>query len=86
MNYLLFKNESGNECFVNLDKVTELKKINEDVCFKDAQGVTYKAPLGEFKKVVEANWKKDFTNIVNRLITAISRLTVQIPSSIRLHM
>ena len=86
MNFLLFKNESGNECFVNLDKVTELKKNNEDVCFKDAEGNTYKAPLDEFKKAVEADWKKDFTNIVNRLITAISRLTVQIPSSIRLHM
>lgn len=86
MNYIEFKNAAGETYYVNLEKLTDVKVINDEVQTKSSNGVVLKAPLEIFKKAVQANPAKELSDMIPRLITALERLTVHIPSSIRLHM
>lgn len=86
MNYIEFKNAAGEAYYVNLEKVDEVKVVNDEVQTKNSNGIVLKAPLEVFKKAIQANPAKGLSDILPRLITAIERLTVHIPSSIRMHM
>ena len=86
MNYIELKNAAGEAYYLNLEKVTEIKVVNDEVQTKNSNGIVLKAPLEVFKKALQANPAKGLSDILPKLITALERLTVHIPSSIRLHM
>lgn len=86
MNYIEFKNAAGETYYVNLEKLTEVKVVKDEVQIKNSNDIVLKTPLEAFKQAVRVNSAKGLSDMLPRLITALERLTVHIPSSIRLHM
>ena len=85
MNYMKFTNASGDERYVNLENVTVVK-ITGDKARVKIDEVVYEAPAEEFKKAIKPEKANEYSPVLMRLIDAINRLTIRIPSSIRLHM
>ena len=80
-----FTNASGDERYVNLDNVTVVK-INGDKARVKIEEVVYEAAADDFRKAIQPKNNDENRSILIRLIDAINRLTIRIPSSIRLHM
>lgn len=89
MNYCKFTNPDGTtECFVNLDAVIAATPSGEDRINLIGGSLSIQVDAAQFEKAVS---KKDSPEdrlgpLVGRLIQALDRLSVRIPTSIRLHM
>ena len=79
----------NNGSYVNIDDIRSINPRGERavILFK-LQG-TLDIDKSDMENIVAESKKKDaseFSSVMNKLITAVERLTVRIPSSIRLHM
>ena len=89
MNYHRFTRPDGTtECFVNLDAVIAATPSGEDRINLIGGSLSIQVDAAQFEKAVS---KKDSPEdrlgpLVGRLIQALDRLSVRIPTSIRLHM
>ena len=88
MNYCKFTNPDGTTyCFVNLDAFYTAKPGDNGKIILQSPETSISVDTKQFEAAVARREPADvYSGILNRLIQAIERLTVRIPSSIRLHM
>ena len=88
MNYFKFTNPDGTtDCFVNLDAFCSAKPGDEGKIILQSPEKSLSVDAKQFEAAIARREAADaYSGILNRLIQAIERLTVRIPSSIRLHM
>ncbi len=88
MNYCKFTNPDGTtDCFVNLDAFCSAKPGDEGKIILQSPEKSLSVDAKQFEAAIARREAADaYSGILNRLIQAIERLTVRIPSSIRLHM
>ena len=75
-------------CIINLDTVTSAEPAGDDILLVHAGDREYRVGRAEFEKAISEK-DSDISTIcstVNRLTLAMERLTVHIPTSIRLHL
>ena len=75
-------------CIINLDAVTSAKPAGDDMLLVHAGDSDYRVGRAEFEKAISEK-DSDISTIcsaVNRLTLAMERLTVHIPTSIRMHL
>ena len=75
-------------CIINLDTVTSAEPAGDDMLLVHARDREYRVGRAEFEKAISEK-DSDISTIcsaVNRLTLAMERLTVHIPTSIRLHL
>lgn len=89
MNYHRFiKPDGTTECFVNLDAVIAATPSGDDRINLIGGSLSIQVDAAQFEKAIS---RKDSSEdklcpLVSRLIQALDRLSVRIPTSIRLHM
>jgi hypothetical protein len=88
MNYFKFTNPDGTtDCFVNLDAFCSAKPGDDGKIILQSPETSLCVDAKQFEAAVARRKPADvYSGILNRLIQAIERLTVRIPTSIRLHM
>ena len=88
MNYFKFTNPDGTtDCFVNLDAFCSAKLGDNGKIILQSPEMSISVDAKQFEAAIARREAADaYSGILNRLIQAIERLTVRIPSSIRLHM
>lgn len=88
MNYCKFTNPDGTtDCFVNLDAFCTAKFGDNGKIILQSPETSISVDAKQFEAAIARREPADaYSGILNRLIQAIERLTVRIPSSIRLHM
>ena len=88
MNYCKFTNPDGTtDCFVNLDAFCSAKPGDDGKIILQSPEMLIPVDAKQFEAAIARREAADaYSGILNRLIQAIERLTVRIPSSIRLHM
>ena len=88
MNYCKFTNPDGTtDCFVNLDAFCSAKPGDDGKIILQSPETSISVDAKQFEPAIARREAADaYSGILNRLIQAIERLTVRIPSSIRLHM
>ena len=75
-------------CIINLDTVTSAEPAGDDILLVHAGDREYRVGRAEFEKA-GSETATDISTIcstVNRLTLAMERLTVHIPTSIRMHL
>lgn len=75
-------------CIINLDAVTSAEPAGDDMLLVHAGDREYRVGRTEFEKAISEK-DSDISTIcstVNRLTLAMERLTVHIPTSIRMHL
>lgn len=75
-------------CIINLDTVTSAEPAGDDILLVHADDREYRVGRAEFEKAISEK-DSDISTIcstVNRLTLAMERLTVHIPTSIRMHL
>ena len=88
MNYQKFTNPDGTvDCFVNLDAVVVAKPDGKDKVVLISTAHTVTVDAAQFEKAVSAkdSGTERLGQLVSRLTQAVERLSVRIPTSIRLH-
>ena len=88
MNFYKFNNpRTGEEYFVNMDQVESATYGEKDTILLRGKNQNFPVRKEQFEAAIQ---KKDenstLVSVLNRLVQATERLTVHIPSSIRLHM
>lgn len=88
MNYCKFTNPDGTtDCFVNLDAFCTAKFGDNGKIILQSPETSISVDAKQFEAAIARREPADaYSGILNRLTQAIERLTVRIPSSIRLHM
>ena len=75
-------------CIINLDTVTSAEPAGDDILLVHAGDREYRVGREELEKAISEK-DSDISTIcstVNRLTLAMERLTVHIPTSIRMHL
>ena len=88
MNFKRFTLPDGTtDCFVNLDQIVAAKPAAGGKVSLHSPSMTVEVDARQFEEAVSEKASKtdSVTPMVNRLIQSIDRLSVRIPSSIRLH-
>lgn len=89
MKHHAFHNADGTLlCIINLESVTSAEPIDEETLLVHSGGREYRISRKEFEKSISVK-DSEFSTIcsaVNRLTQAVERLTIHIPTSIRMHM
>ena len=89
MNYHKFTGPDGQvSAWVNLDAVYLATPSKDDKIILHTPSFTVEVDRGQFEKAVsrESPEMPAIGSLVNRLIQALDRLSVRIPTSIRLHL
>ena len=88
MNYCKFTNPDGTtNCFVNLDAFCSAKPGDDGKIILQSPETSLSVDAKQFEAAIARREAADaYSGILNRLIQTIERLSVRIPSSIRLHM
>lgn len=89
MNYQRFTNPDGSTCcWVNLDAVLAARPAEEGKVVLQSASLSVEVDSLQFEEALKKTGQnqRDMSAIINRLIQAIDRLGVRIPTSIRLHM
>lgn len=89
MRHHTFRNADGTLlCIINLETVTSAEPIDEETLLVHAGGREYRISRKEFEKAISEKDSEFSTvcSVVNRLTQAVERLTIHIPTSIRMHM
>ena len=88
MNFKRFTLPDGTtDCFVNLDQIVAAKPAAGGKVSLHSPSMTVEVDARQFEEAVSEKASKtdSVSPMVNRLIQSIDRLSVRIPSSIRLH-
>ena len=89
MNYHRFTNPDGSTCcWVNLDAVIAVRPAEDGKVILQSASLSVEVDALQFEEVLKKTGQnqRDMSSIINRLIQAIDRLSVRIPTSIRMHM
>ena len=89
MNYYQFTNPDGStQIWVNLEAVHAANPSKEGRVTLHTPTFTIDVDEKQFKEAIKgsAERKADYSSVLSRLTQALDRLSVRIPSSIRLHM
>ena len=87
MNYKRFTRKDGTlDCYVNLDQViAAYPSENGESMTLQTPSAAVTVDAGQFEKAIAEQPADALHTIVGRLIQAIEKLSVRIPTSIRLH-
>lgn len=89
MKHHAFHNADGTLlCIINIESVTSAEPIDEEMLLVHTGEREYRISRKEFEKSISGN-DSEFSTVcsaVNRLTQAVERLTIHIPTSIRMHM
>lgn len=89
MNYQRFTNPDGStNCWVNLDAVFAARPAADGKVLLQSSSLSVEVDALQFEEALKKTGQnqRDMSSIINRLIQAIDRLGVRIPTSIRMHM
>ena len=89
MNYQRFTNPDGStNCWVNLDAVIAARPAADGKVVLQSASLSVEVDALQFEEALKKTGQnqRDMSSIINRLIQAIDRLGVRIPTSIRMHM
>ena len=89
MNYQRFTNPDGSTCcWVNLDAVFAARPAADGKVLLQSSSLSVEVDAMQFEEALKKTGQnqRDMSSIINRLIQAIDRLGVRIPTSIRMHM
>lgn len=89
MNYHRFTNPDGSTCcWVNLDAVIAVRPAEDGKVVLQSASLSVVVDVLQFEEAIKKTGQnqRDMPAIINRLIQAIDRLGVRIPTSIRMHM
>ena len=83
-----YKENGALDCIVNLDEVVAAKPAEDGRMFLHTQNMSISVDAKQFEKAMEEKDEKiqSLVSVINRLIQAMDRMTVRIPTSIRMHM
>lgn len=89
MNYQRFTNPDGSTCcWVNLDAVFAARPTEDGKVLLQSSSLSVVVDSSQFEEALKkaGQNQRDTSSVLVRLIQAIDRLGVRIPTSIRLHM
>lgn len=89
MNYHRFTNPDGSTyCWVNLEAVLAARPTEDGKVVLQSASLSVEVDALQFEEALKKTGQnqRDMFSIINRLIQAIDRLSVRIPTSIRMHM
>ena len=89
MNFKRFTHPDGTtDCFVNLDQIIAAKPSDNGTINLHTAFMTVTVDAKQFEEAISKTESSSdpLQGILHRLIQALDRLSVRIPSSIRLHM
>lgn len=89
MKYQRFTNPDGSTCcWVNLDAVLAARPTEDGKVVLQSASLSVEVDALQFEEALKKTGQnqRDMSAVINRLIQAIDRLSVRIPTSIRMHM
>ena len=89
MNIKRFTHPNGTtECFVNLDQIVAAKPAEDGRLILQGPEVDISVDAAQFEEAISKgdSHPETLIPVMNRLILALERLSVRIPTTIRMHM
>ncbi len=82
-----FTNDDGSLlAFVNMDTVVYAEPSGKDKVILHSEEREIQVKRSEFEKASRSRGGEDIPNLINRLIQSLDRLSIRIPTSIKLHL
>ncbi len=87
MYFYSFSNDDGSMlAFVNLDTIVYAEPSSKDKVILHSEECSIEVKRSEFEKAYKSRGGDELPTMINRLIQAMDRLSIRIPSSIKLHL